>query len=101
MGRPGTSLTAVGVGSFGLRSLSRMVVAARMSSLRISRPSFDVGVSTSGIISVTGGGVTGFAVYAALRDCVGGFLYISKGSSFLLSGVVLDRSGRGLDPRGR
>lgn len=39
IGRPGRSLTATGVGSLALRSLSRMLVAARMSSLRISRPS--------------------------------------------------------------
>ena len=74
IGRPGTSLTAVGVGSFGLRSFSRMVVAARMSSLRISMPSFDAGVSTSRVNSITGFVRVEFAVYAALRDWLGGFL---------------------------
>src|ERR1700733_10825620 len=72
IGRPGTSLTAVGVGSFGLRSFSRMVVAARMSSLRISMPSFDAGVSTSRVNSTTGFVGVEFAVYAALRDWLGG-----------------------------
>ena len=74
IGRPGTSLTAVGVGSFGLRSFSRMVVAARMSSLRISMPSFDIGASTSGMNSIIGVVGVEFAVYAALRDWLGGFL---------------------------
>lgn len=74
IGRPGTSLTAVGVGSFGLRSFSRMVVAARMSSLRISMPSFDAGVSTSWMNSIIGFVGVEFAVYAALRDWLGGFL---------------------------
>ena len=41
IGLPGRSLTAVGVGSFGLLPLNRMLVAARMSSLRISTPLFD------------------------------------------------------------
>lgn len=40
IGRPGASETAVGVGSFGLRSLRRNPVAARSSSLLISLPSF-------------------------------------------------------------
>jgi hypothetical protein len=101
IGRPGTSLTAVGVGSFGLRSFSRMVVAARISSLRISIPSFDVGASTSGMNSIIGFVGVEFAVYAALRDWLGGFLWISKRSSFVLSGVVLDRSGRGREPLGK
>jgi hypothetical protein len=101
IGRPGTSLTAVGVGSFGLRSFSRMVVAARMSSLRISMPSFDVGASTSGMNPVIGVAGVEFAVYAALRDWLGGFLWISKRSSFLPPGVVLDRSGRGREPLGK
>ena len=74
IGRPGTSLTAVGVGNFGLRSFSRMVVAARMSSLRISMPSFDAGVSTSRMNSIIGFVGVEFAVYAALRDWLGGFL---------------------------
>ena len=52
MGLPGRSLTADGVGSLGLRSLSFMLVAARISSLRISMPSLvDEGVVVSGIIS--------------------------------------------------
>ena len=68
MGRPGTLLTAVGVGSFGLRSFNRIVVAALMSSLRISMPSFDVGVSTLWVTSIAGDGAAEFAVYAALRD---------------------------------
>lgn len=99
IGRPGRSVTAVGVGSFGLRSLNRILVAARMSSLRISILGFDKGVSTSGMISIVGG-VAGLAVYAALRDCEGGFRKISQRSSFFVSGVVLDRPGRGRDPRG-
>ncbi len=68
IGRPARSLTAVGAGSFGLRSLSFMEVAARMSSLRISTLGFEGGESASGMISITGGGVTELAVYAALRD---------------------------------
>ena len=74
IGRPRTSLTAVGVGSFGLRSFSRIVVAARMSSLRISMPSFEAGVSTSRMNSTIGFVGVEFAVYAALRDWLGGFL---------------------------
>jgi hypothetical protein len=70
IGRPGTSLTAVGVGSFGLRSFNRIVVAARMSSLRISMPSFAAEVSPSRVNSIIG---VEFAVYAALRDWLGGF----------------------------
>src|ERR1700722_10683457 len=101
IGRPGTSLTAVGVGSFGLRSFSRMVVAARMSSLRISMPSFNAGASTSGMNSTIGFVGVEFAVYAALCDWLGGFLWISKRSSFLFSGMVLERSGRGREPLGK
>lgn len=48
IGRPGASETAVGVGSFGLRSLRRNPVAARSSSLLISLPSF---IFTSGMFS--------------------------------------------------
>ena len=40
IGRPGLSLTTVGVGSLGLRSFKRMLVACRISSLLISSPSF-------------------------------------------------------------
>lgn len=40
MGRPGRSLTAVGIGSLGLRSLRFILVAARISSLRTSLPFF-------------------------------------------------------------
>lgn len=40
IGLPGRSLTAVGVGRFGLRSFRFMVVAALISSLRISSPFF-------------------------------------------------------------
>jgi hypothetical protein len=55
IGRPGRSLTAVGSGSFGLLSLSFMLVAARMSSPRISMPFLLGGVATSGMTSTDGG----------------------------------------------
>jgi hypothetical protein len=58
IGRPGLSLTAVGVGSFWLRSFRRMLVACRISSFLISRP-FLVGVSGRGASAT---GTTGFAV---------------------------------------
>ncbi len=48
IGRPGLSLTTVGVGSLGLRSFKRMLVACRISSLLISRPSFIGTVGTAG-----------------------------------------------------
>jgi hypothetical protein len=54
IGRPGRSLTAVGMGSFGLLSLSFMLVAARMSSPRISIPFLLGGVSASGMTSMEG-----------------------------------------------
>jgi len=60
IGRPGRSLTAVGMGSFGLLSLSFMLVAARMSSPRISIPFLLGGVSASGMTSMEG--VTEFLV---------------------------------------
>lgn len=50
IGRPGASETAVGVGSFALRSLRRNPVAARSSSLLISLPSF---IFTSGTFSAS------------------------------------------------
>ena len=64
IGLPSRSLTAVGVGRLGLRSFLRIVVAARISSPRISMLSWDGGVSTSRIT----GGVGELMVYAALRD---------------------------------
>lgn len=54
IGRPGRVLTAVGMGNFGLRSFNFMLVAARMSSGRISRPSF---IGTSGSLDRGGGGL--------------------------------------------
>jgi len=60
MGRPGLSLTAVGSGSLELRSLSRLLVAARMSSLRTSMP-FLRGTEGSGVGPGPGEGV--FLVY--------------------------------------
>lgn len=68
MGRPGRSLTAVGVGKLGLRSFRFMLVAARISSLLISNEVVDFGVSTScmGSIAAVGGGV--LEVYSALFD---------------------------------
>lgn len=85
IGRPGLSETIVGVGSFALLSFSRNPVAARMSSLRISLPSF---ILTSGSFSASdltvssGLGLTRvFNVYAALRDCVGGLFWISYRSN--------------------
>jgi hypothetical protein len=92
MGRPGLSLTAVGVGSMGLRSFRRMLVACLISSLLISRPSL-VGVSgrcTSEICTAGGG----FAVYAGFLDCVGGLRWISVVETFLVGsrGALFDRS---------
>ena len=59
IGRPGASETAVGVGSFGLRSFKRNPVAARSSSLLISLPSF---IFTSGTFSTSAlAGSAGFA----------------------------------------
>jgi hypothetical protein len=48
IGLPGLSETIEGVGNFGLRSLRLMLVALRMSSLRISFPSF---IFTSSLVS--------------------------------------------------
>jgi hypothetical protein len=91
IGRPGLSLTAVGVGSLGLRSFNFMLVARRMSSPRISSPSL---VGTSGAFSVMGTG--GFAVYAGFRDCEGGFLWISVRERELvdLRGMLFEVAGR-------
>jgi len=74
MGRPGVSLTADGVGSLLLRSCRRMLVACRISSLRISKPSF-LGTSSVFCLFRRSNGL--LVVYPALRDCVGGFLCIS------------------------
>ena len=82
IGRPGLSLTAVGVGSLALRSFRRMLVACRISSFLISRP-FLVGVSGRGASETCTSGC-GFAVYAGFLDCVGGFLWISVVESFLV-----------------
>jgi hypothetical protein len=80
IGRPGASETAVGVGSFGLRSFKRKPVAARSSSLLISLPSFiftSGTFSTSALTSSAGFDSAEFSVYAAFLDCVGGFFCIS------------------------
>ena len=55
IGRPGRSLTAVGSGKFGLLSLSLLLVAAQMSSPRISRPSLCGNVGITGMTSTDGG----------------------------------------------
>ena len=47
IGRPGRSLTTVGLGSLGLLSFNRMLVAARISSLRISIPFLVTNLSSS------------------------------------------------------
>lgn len=97
IGRPGLSLTIVGVGSRGLRSFNLMLVAARISSPLISFPSFIFIPSSTSVFSSVGlGGVAGrvFEVYAGSRDCEGGFLCISNLSNFFVPrvGSVLDRS---------
>ena len=66
IGRPTRSLTAEGMGRPSLRSLSFLLVAARMSSLRISFPSF-IGTGSS-LGMATGGGVGSFLVYPGFRD---------------------------------
>ena len=75
MGLPARSLTAVGVGSLGLRSLLFMLVAARISSLLISLPSLVGGCSDSG----AGGGVATLLVYGAAFGCSACFLRLSNG----------------------
>lgn len=58
IGRPGFWLTAVGEGRFGLRSRKRLLVACRISSLRISMPSGSVGLfdaSASLAVAESGG----------------------------------------------
>ena len=80
IGRPGASETAVGVGSFALRSFRRKPVAARSSSLLISLPSFiftSGTFSTSALTSSAGFDSAEFRVYAAFLDWVGGFFCIS------------------------
>ncbi|KAL7357447.1 hypothetical protein ACKS0A_07770 [Histoplasma ohiense] len=62
IGRPGRSLTTVGIGSLLLRSLSRMLVAARISSPRISLPSLVCGVSSPFGLLVAVGEGDGFSV---------------------------------------
>jgi hypothetical protein len=90
IGRPGLSLTALGVGSLGLRSFRRMLVACRISSLRISRP-FLVGVSgrCASEVRAAGGGLE---VYAGFLDCEGGFRWISDLERVLMgpAGVLWD-----------
>jgi len=66
IGLPGLSLTAVGVGSLGLLSFRRMLVACRISSLLISNPSF-IGISGAGVSAVLVGEAE-FAVYAGFLD---------------------------------
>jgi hypothetical protein len=71
IGRPGASETAVGVGSFALRSFKRNPVAARSSSLLISLPSFiftSGSFSASALTSFDGFGAAEFSVYAAFLD---------------------------------
>jgi len=66
IGLPGLSLTAVGVGSLGLLSFRRMLVACRISSLLISKPSF---LGTSGPFASTFfTGEARVAVYAGFLD---------------------------------
>jgi hypothetical protein len=71
IGRPGLSLTTVGVGSLGLRSFKRMLVACRISSLLISRPSL-MSFSGTGGLSEAGSGSDvfggGFDMYAGFLD---------------------------------
>lgn len=88
IGRPGLSLTTVGVGSLGLRSFSRMLVAWRISSLLISSPSF-CGVSGGSWSAICG---CGLDVYEGFLDCDGGLRWISDIEWRLdgsLSGVVV------------
>ena len=97
IGRPGLSLTTVGVGSLGLRSFKRMLVACRISSLLISRPSL-VSFSGNGGLSEAGSGSDvfgggGFEVYAGFLDWDGGLRWISDIESFLMGsgGVLFER----------
>ena len=53
IGRPGLSLTTVGIGNFGLRSFSLMLVAFRMSSPRISTPFLIAIVAPVGLASLS------------------------------------------------
>jgi len=84
MGRPGRSLTTVGVGNLGLRSFSLILVAARISSPRTSIPFFIRGLSEAPLSSLSlalaeSGGVGGNALdtYEGSLDLEGGFLCMS------------------------
>jgi hypothetical protein len=91
IGRPGLSLTAVGSGRLGLRSFKRILVAARISSLRTSMPFFLSTLSSTG----TGLSLERFLVYSGLRERVGGLRYIStRSSGFVLSASSLGGSKR-------
>lgn len=101
MGRPGRSLTTVGVGSFGLRSFNLILVAARISSPRTSTPFFITGLAEVPLRSlslalVESGGVGGNALdtYEGSRDLVGGFLCMSNFERGFVSlqGAVIKRS---------
>lgn len=98
IGLPARSLTAVGVGSFGLRSLLFMLVAARMSSPRISFPSFVGTISGSTIV---GGGVA-LLVYGAAFGCSACLLRRSNGFGrcFGIVGIVSAFCGSGRVTRG-
>ena len=93
MGLPARLLTAVGVGSFGLRSLLFMLVAARISSLLISLPSLVGACSDSGGRS----GVVALVVYGAAFGCSARFLRLSNGfrRAFGAVGIVSALCGSG------
>lgn len=97
IGRPGLSLTTVGVGSFGLRSFKRMLVACRISSLLISRPSLVSFSGTGGLSEADSGSDVfdggGFEVYAGFLDWDGGLRWISDIERFLMGsgGVLFER----------
>lgn len=101
MGRPGRSLTTVGVGNFGLRSFSLILVAARISSPRTSTPFFirvlsEVPLWSLSLALPESGGVGGNALdtYEGSRDLEGGFLCMSYLESVFvsMSGPVIERS---------
>lgn len=83
IGLPARLLTAVGVGSLGLRSLRFMLVAARISSPRISIPSF---VGTGLGSTMVGGGVV-LLVYGAAFGCSACLLLLSNGFGRVLGEV--------------
>lgn len=94
IGLPARSLTAVGVGSLGLRSLRFILVAARMSSLRISFPSF-VGVFSGSMMIGVG---VALLVYGAAFGCSACLRRLSNGFGRVLGmvGIVSAFCGSGL-----